>query len=75
MGLKYNIEIYTITQGFNSPLLSDNNKVISSVKNDKVIIINGVVWIEDKGQGDDAFVEPTYNAEFVRINKKLFKKQ
>jgi hypothetical protein len=70
-----NIEFYIILQEFNSPLLSDNRKVISSVKKDKVVIINNDVWIEDKSQGDDVFVKPIYSVAFVRINKKIFKKQ
>jgi hypothetical protein len=71
-----NIEIYEIVENIVSPLSLDiNSRSIKSNIGELVIIINDEVWIKDWNAGNDGYTKPVYDATFVRINTKIFKKQ
>jgi hypothetical protein len=71
-----NFEIYEIIENFVSPLtFSENGRTINSNIGEKIIIVDDEVWIKDWNAGIDKYSKPTYDATFVRINTKIFKKQ
>ncbi len=76
-GYNAKIEIYKQIADFVSPLAESPNIVANCKKGDMLVIVDEEVWITNISISLSCatnFSKPVYSAEFVRINKKLFKK-
>jgi hypothetical protein len=66
------IEVYTVQTEFNTPLAKKmGTGVVKHKPLDKIFVIDKKVWVRTHNDNHELAL---YDAEFVRINKVIFKK-
>ena len=70
-----NIEVYKLIAEFKTPM-ANSDKIANCGIGDFLIIINDVVWIQDKNfDRKEQYAETMFSSQFVKINPSIFQKQ